>query len=177
MERVSKALFFILVLLFGNPVLAEPSFMVSPALGVANIANNDAYESSTFLRVDGSYFFTPQFGLDLFLMGYSDFETKTTGHDIALELNGYGLGVIGRWPLHERVWPYLRAEVLSWRAKAMLINENRKVGSDDGNSLGLAVGVQFPISRLIGLKTEFVRHNDISGADINHFAFGMTFSF
>ena len=94
---------------------------------------------------------------------------------MTLSLGGYGAGVIGRWPLHENVQPFARADYLFWEMKANSMG--KVVGKDNGASLGLALGVEFPIKGFFGLKVEALRYNDISGADIDHVSFGATFEF
>lgn len=180
MDRSLKNLFFLL-LLAGCQTATAASFMVSNSLGSASISNIDGYEDATYFRLDGSFFLFPQLGFNIFAVDYNDFDYNnsdfgvTPTNRVSLALKGNGLGVTGRWPMHPHFQPYARAEYFNWDLEARSLN--RTIGKDSGGSMGVAVGAQFPIRRFFGLKAEMLRYEDISGADINHMAIGLTFEF
>lgn len=175
MDRFNRALLLALLLLPAAPSHAELSFAVAPSLGIATISNIDGYNDANLLRVDGSFYPLPQVAVNLFVTKYADFESSGYGNDVAIELQGGGVGVIGRWPLHPHVMPYLRAEYLLWSAKATGLD--RTLAEDDGGSAGLAIGAHFPIKKIYGIKTEFAGYNNVSGANIRQFSVGVMFEF
>lgn len=165
----------LLLLLPAAPLHAEVTFAVSPSVGMASINNIDGYNDTNYLRIDGTFFPLPQLGISLFANHYEDFESTGAGHDVAIRLHGNGVGVMGRWPLHPHVQPYLRADYMLWRADAIALG--RTVGKEDGGSAGLAVGVNFPIKSIFSIKSEVSGYNDVSGADLRQFSLGAMFEF
>lgn len=175
MDRFIRTFVFALLLLPATQLHAKLSFAVSPSLGIATITNIDGYNDAHFLRIDGSFYPLPQVAVNLFATKYADFENSGAGSDVAIELQGGGVGVIGRWPVHEHFMPYLRAEYLLWSAKATGLD--RTLAEDDGSSAGLAIGAHFPIKNIYGIKTEFAGYNDVSGANLRQFSVGLMFEF
>ncbi len=184
MDRSLKNLFFSLLLLAGCQTATAASFMVSNSLGSASISNIDGYENAAYFRLDGSFFLFPQLGFNIFIVDYTDFDynnsdfgptASTTNNRVSLALKGNGFGVTGRWPMHPHFQPYARAEYFNWDLEARSLD--RTIGKDNGGSMGIAVGAQFPIRRFFGLKAEALRYEDISGADINQMAIGLAFEF
>ena len=174
MKSLFRRLLFSMLLLSATQAYAEKSFMVSPSLGRASISNINGYGDANFLRVDGSFYPIPEFGLNVFAAQYSDFKSSS-GTAVAIKMNGYGAGVIGKWPVHENVQPYVRADYMSWNAEASAFG--RSLSKDNGGSPGLALGVQFPIKRMFGVKAEVAGYNNISGANIRQFSVGLTLKF
>ncbi|MES0328486.1 MAG: hypothetical protein ABUK13_09890 [Gammaproteobacteria bacterium] len=179
MESLLRSLFITFLLFFASCVTAETSFIVSPSFGAASVNNINGYQDTTYARVDGSVYLSPQLGLNLFYADYDDFEGNSGGTPVSLSLSGYGFGVIGKWPLYRQMQPFIRGEFFAWDSEAYSLGGT--VGIDSGFSAGLALGVQFPIEFSIkyftGLKIEVLRYNDISGADIDQFSFGALFKF
>ena len=154
---------------------AATSFGVSPSIGIATIQNIDGYKDSGFLRLDGNYYPIKQLGLSVFGTQYQDFESSRNASNVDIELNGFGVGVTGRWPVHKHVQPYIRAEYFRWNAEASGLG--RTLGKDNGGSAGLAIGMQFPIYRIFGIKAEASGYNNVSGADIRQLSVGVTLEF
>lgn len=172
MESLLRNLFITLLVFFSSSATAETSFMVSPSLGTGNVSG---YHNTGYIRIDGSFYPMPQLGFNLFYADYADFETKNGGTPASLSLNGYGVGVVGRWPLHLNIQPFIRGEYFSWDSEVNSLGGT--VGADSDFSTGFALGVQFPIKNFFGLKVEVFRYSDVSGADIDQFSFGATFEF
>lgn len=156
MYRSVSRLFFLLLLLFATHAHAERTFAVTPSVGIGS-SNLEGARKGPFVRVDGSFYPTPQFGIGLFAAGY-------------FGLNGYGAGLTGIWPAHPDVQPYVRVDYMLWNATGL--NRN---GS--GGSAGLAVGAQFPINGIFGFKAEVSGYNHVSGEDIRQFSLGLMFQF
>lgn len=175
MTSMSRGLLFILLLAASGTTMAEQSFMISPSFGKASVSNIDDYDDSTHIRIDGSYFIIPEFGINLFAANYSDFETSTDNGTAAISLETYGIGLIGRWQAHPHIQPYLRADFFHWDAELTAFGDT--TGSERDYSSSVALGVLFPIASIFGLKLEGQRYDDISGADINQLSFGVTFEF
>lgn len=163
-----------LLLLSATHAYAERSFVVSPSVGDASISNISGYNKSSFLRVDGSFYPLPQFGVNLFAVSYPGFKSSG-GTNVAIKLNGVGAGVTGRWPVHPHVQPYVRLDYMQWNAESTALG--RTLAKDKGGSAGLAVGVQFPIRSIFGIKAEASGYNKVSGANIRQFSLGATFEF
>lgn len=179
MESLLRHLFITLILLFGNSATAETSFIVSPGIGKASINNINGYKDTAYIRVDGSFFPLPQLGFNLFYTDYADFESNSGGTPVSLSLRGYGIGALGTWPLNHQVQPFARGEYFTWDSEAYSLGVT--AGKDRGSSIGLALGVQFPlklnIKKFTGLKVEVLRYKDISSADIDQFSFAAIFEF
>jgi hypothetical protein len=175
MDRFIRTLVLALLLLPAAQLHAELSFAVAPSVGIATITNIDGYTDAAFLRVDGSFYPLPQVAVNVFATKYADFENSGGGSDVAIELQGGGVGVIGRWPVDPHFMPYLRAEYLLWSAKATGLD--RTLAEDDGGSAGLAIGAHFPINRRFGVKTEFGGYNNVSGANIRQISLGLVIEF
>jgi len=174
MFRSVSRLFFSLLLLSATHAHAEGTFAVTPSVGSATISNLDGYKNSPFVRVDGSFNPIPQFGINLFAASYSGFDSSG-GNDVAIKLNGYGAGLTGRWPVHPHVQPYVRIDYMRWNAEATGLG--RTLAKDSGGSAGLAVGAQFPIKGMFGVKAEVSGYNNVSGADIRQFLLGLMLQF
>ena len=173
MDRLIYKLFLsLLLLLSANHVYAENSFVVSPSLGAASISNIDGYYSSPYLRIDGSYHPIPEFGINVFVGGYSGFDSNGNGTDVTIKVTGYGAGVTGKWPVDPHVQPYVRLEYMFWDAEAKGLD--RTLAKDNGGSAGLAVGMLFPITHRLGVKAEVSGYNNVSGADIRQVSVGLT---
>src|ERR1022692_2754347 len=85
-------------LLAATQAYAEQSYAISPSVGNASISNINGYNSSPYLRLDGSLFPIPQLGINLFAASYSGFNSSG-GTNVAIKLNGYGAGGTGRGPI------------------------------------------------------------------------------
>ncbi len=164
-----------LLLLSATHAYAERSFVVSPSVGDASISYINGYNNSPYLRVDGSFHPIPQFGVNLFAASYSGFNSSGSGNAVAIKLSGVGAGVTGRWPVHPHVQPYVRLDYMLWNAESTALG--RTLAKDKGGSAGLAVGVQFPIRSIFGIKAEASSYNKVSGANIRQFSLGATFEF
>lgn len=175
MNRFIRRLLLSLLLLTATRVYAESSFIVSPSLGVASISNIDGYNSSAFLRVDGSFYPLPQLGFNVFVAGYPGFDSSGSGNNVSIKITGYGAGVTGRWPVHPHMQPYVRVDYMKWNAEAAGLG--RTLAKDNGGSAGLAMGMQFPIKKIFGIKAEASGYNNVSGADIRQFSVGLTLEF
>lgn len=176
MTSMSRGLIFTLLLATSGTTVAEQSFMISPSFGKASVSDVDNYENSTHLRFDGTYYIIPEFGLNLFVTDYAAFETSLDyGSEASIDLDGYGIGFVGRWPAHSHIQPYLRAEYFAWDAELTAFGHT--IGKDSDYSTGIALGLQLPIASVFGLKLEGERYYDVSGADIDQLTFGLTFEF
>lgn len=175
MERFIRKLLLSLLLLPATQAYAESSFVISPSLGGASISNIDGYNNSPFLRVDGSFYPLPQFGVNVFAAHYPGFDSSGSASKVNIKVNGYGAGVTGRWPVHPHMQPFVRLDYMWWDAKATGIG--RTLAKDKGGSAGFAVGMQFPIKRVFGIKAEVAGYNNVSGADIRQFSLGLAFEF
>lgn len=176
MHRQIRRLLLPLLLLSATHAYAERHFVVSPSVGSSSVSNIKGYKDAAFVRVDGSYFPVPVFGVNVFGAGYEDFKSSSSGQAISIKMSGYGVGVIGKWPLHERVHPYIRADYMRWKAEVSALGKN-PLASDSGGSAGLALGAQFPIWNRIGVKAEFSGYNKISDANLRQFSVGVTVEF
>ncbi len=170
-----RLLFPLLLLLSATHVHAASSFVISPSVGSASISNISGYKSSTFLRLDGSFHPIPQLGVGVSLVGYPRFDSNGGGNNVSIKVTGYGAGVTGRWPVHPHVQPYVRVDHILWNAEVTGLG--RTLAKDKGGSPGLAVGMQFPIKSIFGIKAEVSGYNNVSGADIRQFSLGATFEF
>jgi len=175
MERLTSGLLLSLLLMFATHANARGTFVVSPSVGSASINNISGYDNANFLRVDGGYYPLPELGINLFGVGYSNFNSNGGGNSVAIKLSGYGPGVTGRWPVHPNVQPYVRIDYMLWKTEATGLG--RTLANDKGGSAGLAVGAQFPIKRLFGLKAEVSGYNNVSGANIRQVSVGAAFEF
>lgn len=175
MDRPICKLLLSLLLLTATHAYADSSFVVSPSVGSASVSNINGYKNSSYLRVDGSFHPLPEFGINLFVAGYSGFNSSGSGNSVAIKLNGYGAGVTGKWPVHPHAQPYVRIDHMRWNAEATGLG--RTLAKDKGGSTGLAVGMQFPIKSIYGIKAEMSGYNNVSGADIRQFSLGLTIVF
>lgn len=175
MHRPIFRLVVSLLLLTATQAHADKSFMVSPAVGKASISNISGYGDANLLRVDGSYYLLPEFGFNVFVAGYQDFKSSGSGTAVAIKVNGFGPGLIARWPVHPNVQPYARLDYMRWTAEATGLG--RTLGKDTGGSMGLALGAQFPISSRLGIRAEVAGYNNVSGANIRQFLVGLTVGF
>lgn len=175
MDRFVHNLLLTLLLSSATHVYAAGSFVISPSLGGASISNIDGYYNSPFLRVDGGFYPIPQFGVSVFVSGYSGFDSSGGGNNVTIKVNGYGAGVTGRWPVHPHMQPYVRLDYMQWNAEANGLG--RTLAKENGGSTGLAVGVQFPIKKFFGIKAEVSGYRDVSGANIRQYSLGPTFEF
>lgn len=175
MDRVIHTLFLSLLLLSTAHVRAESTFIISPSVGGASISNIGGYDKSPFVRIDGSFHPLPQFGINVFVAHYPGFDASGGGNDVSIKINGYGAGVTGRWPVHPHAQPYVRVDYMRWDAEATGLG--RTLAKDKGGSAGLAVGMQFPIRRIFGIKAELSGYNNVSGADIRQLSLGLTLEF
>lgn len=175
MDRFIHKLLLSLLLLSATHVYAESSFVVSPSVGSASVSNIAGYKNSPFLRVDGTFHPLPQFGVNVFVAGYPGFDSSSGAHDITIRVTGGGAGVIGRWPVHSHVQPYVRLDYMLWNVRSIALD--RTLAKDTGGSAGFAAGVQFPIKKFFGIKAEASSYNNVSDADIRQFSVGLTFEF
>lgn len=175
MDRFTSRLLLSMLLLSATHAYAERTYVVSPSVGSASISNINGYKKSSFVRVDGTFYPIPEFGVGLFVADYSGFNSNVGGSEVGIKLNGGGAGVTGRWPVHPHVQPYVRVDYMRWNAEAT--GFGRTLAKDSGGSAGLAVGVQFPIRRMFGVKAEASGYNNVSGADIRQFSVGLALEF
>lgn len=175
MDHFTGRLFFSLLLLSATHVNAESYFEVSPSVGGASIINIDGYKNASYLRVDGSFYPLAQLGVNVFVANYPGFVSSGSGNEVTVKIAGYGAGVTGRWPVHPHVQPYVRIDYMAWNAEATGLG--RTLAKDKGGSAGLAVGMQFPITGMFGVKIEVSGYNNVSDADIRQLAAGATFEF
>jgi hypothetical protein len=170
---IRKLLFSFLLLSATRANADSGALVISPSAGGASISNIDGYEKSRFVRVDGSFYLQPQFGIGVFAARYPAFGTSGTGSNVSIKVDGYGAGLTGRWFFTQNVQAYVRAEYMQWRAEASGLN--RTLAKDEGGSAGLAVGMHFPVNGSFGIKAEAAGYNDVSGADIRQLSLGLTF--
>lgn len=175
MDRLINVLLLPVLLLAATPAVAERSYVVSPTLGYASISNIDGYKDAANIRIEGSFYPIPQFAANLFVVSYAGFESSGGGNVVTLDVNGYGAGVTGRWPVHPHVQPYARLDYMLWNVEATGLG--RTLAKDQGGSAGFALGMQFPIKSFVGVKAELSGYNNVSGADIRQFSVGATFEF
>ncbi|HLZ33924.1 MAG TPA: outer membrane beta-barrel protein [Nitrospira sp.] len=175
MDRFTRRLLLSLLLLSANHAYAERTYVVSPSVGSASISNINGYRNSPFLRVDGTFYPIPEFGVGLFVADYSGFNSNVGGSEVGIKVTGGGAGVTGRWPVHPHAQPYFRVDYMRWNAEAT--GFGRTLAKDRGGSAGLALGVQFPIRRMFGVKAEAAGYNNVSGADIRQLSVGLTLEF
>ncbi len=180
MDRLRQHFLFLLLLLFGSQAVADDLGVLSIASGKASVSNIDGYDKSSYYRWDGVFFFTPRWGVNVFITGYEDFvpstsPSATTTSPVTLNLDTKGLGLTHRWPLYPHFQPFIRAEFLDWQLEANAFA--RRVGKDRGKSLGVALGFDLPSRNALGLRAEAIRYSDISGADIDQLSVGLTIRF
>jgi hypothetical protein len=175
MDRFIRTLLLTLPLLSASHVYAEGSFVVSPSVGSASVSNIGGYRNSPNLRVDGSFYPLPEFGINAFYANYPGFDSSGSGNSVSVKISGFGAGVIGRWPVRPYMQPYVRVDYMRWNAESTGLG--RTLAKDKGGSAGLAVGMQFPIRRIFGIKAEVSGYNNVSGADIRQFSLGLTLEF
>jgi hypothetical protein len=175
MNRFVHTLLLSLLLFSATHVYAERSFVISPSVGDASIANVEGYKNSSVVRVDGTFHPIPQFGVNVFVASYPGFDSSGTGNAVSVKISGYGAGVTGRWPVHPHVQPYIRLDYMRWNAEATGLG--RTLAKENGTSSGLAVGLRFPIKKFFGIKAEASGYNNVSDADIRQFSVGLTFEF
>lgn len=176
MHRQIRRLVLPLLLLLATHAHADRHFVVSPSVGTSSVSNIQGYKNAVFVRVDGSYYPVPVFGINVFGAGYENFKSSGSGHAISIKMSGYGVGVIGKWPVHERVHPYIRADYMLWKAEVSALGKS-PLASDSGGSAGLAIGAQFPIWNRIGVKAEVSGYNKVSDANLRQFSVGLTVEF
>ena len=175
MDRHLCSLLLSLLLLSATRAYADKSFVVSPSIGGASISNISGYNNAAFLRVDGSYFPVPEFGVGAFVAGYQDFKPSNSTNGAAIKVNGYGVGMTGRWPVSPHVQPYVRVDYMFWNAEAKGLGQT--IAKQHGGSAGLALGVQVPVRRMIGVKAEISAYNKVSDANLRQFSIGWVFEF
>jgi hypothetical protein len=175
MNRIISRLLFSLLLLSATQAYADGSFVISPSLGGAKISNISGYSNAAFMRVDGSFFPIPEFGVGAFVAGYQDFKPSNGNNGTAIKVNGYGVGITGRWPVSPHVQPYARIDYMRWDVEARGLGLS--IAKQSGGSPGLALGVQFPIRRMIGVKAEVSAYNKVSDANLRQFSIGWLFEF
>lgn len=163
------------LLLLTSQANAESSFFVSPSIGNASIQNIKGYGEATFLRVDGRYHPIPEVGVGIFAALYDGFRSNSEGNPVDISLNGYGVGVTGKWPVHPHVQPYVRLDYMIWNAESTGLY--RTLGKDKGGSPGIALGIQVPIKKIFGVRAEVSNYNNVSGANIRQFLVGLTLEF
>ncbi len=174
MDRLIHRVLFSLLLLSATHAYAERTYAVAPSVGYASISNMDGYDNSAYVRVDGTFHPIPQVGVGVFVASYPGFKSSA-GNEVTIKVNGYGVGVTGRWPVHPHVQPYVRLDYMMWDAEAE--GFGRTLAKDSGGSPGLALGAQFPIKGFFGLKAEVSGYSNVSGADIRQFSVGAMFEF
>jgi hypothetical protein len=175
MDRLVFKLLVSLLLSIATQAHADKSFMVSPSIGNASTSNIKGYDNVSMTRVDGSYFPVPELGVNLFVEKYSDFKPSGNGPAVAINVKGYGTGIIGRWPVHPNVQPYVRLDYMRWTVEA--VGLGRVLGRDIGHSPGLALGVHFPITEKYGVKAEASGFNKVNSANIRKLMLGLTIAF
>jgi hypothetical protein len=152
------------------------SIQISPSAGRASIANVDGYQPANYTRLDAAFFPIPEFGAGVFGISYQNFKPAGgNGTNTTINVNGSGISLTGRWIAGAHVRPYIRAEYMSWRARASALGQTLQ--DQNGWSPGFTLGVQFPFSRVVGAKVEMTRYNKISDANIRQFSLGLTFEF
>ncbi|MBU1425003.1 MAG: porin family protein [Gammaproteobacteria bacterium] len=166
---------FALLLLSATQAYAGGTFVVSGMAGGASPGDGSGYNNSTLVRLDGGYFLLPEFGFNLSVANYNGFKTSGSGTEIDIKITGGALGVVGKWPVHPHVQPYVRLDYMRWNAEATGLN--RTLGKDQGGSAGLAVGVQVPIKKIFGAKAEVSGYNNVSGVNIRQIAIGWVLEF
>lgn len=164
-----------LLLLSATQAYARGTFVVSGMAGSASPGTGSGFSNSNLVRLDGGYFLLPEFGFNLSVANYNSFTSLGSGTRIDIKITGGALGVVGKWPVHPHVQPYVRLDYMRWNAKATGLN--RTLGTDQGGSAGLAVGVQVPIKKIFGAKAEVSGYNNVSGVNIRQIAIGWVLEF
>jgi Outer membrane protein beta-barrel domain len=174
-RRIFRLSFSLLLLLPATQAYADKTFFVSPLLGNASISNISGYGNAAFLRIDGSFFPVPQFGVGAFVAGYQDFKPNSGSNGAAIKVNGYGVGITGRWPVSPHMQPYARLDYMFWNAEAKGLGLS--VAKQNGGSPGIALGVQVPVWRMLGVRAEVSAYNKVSDANLRQFSIGWVFEF
>lgn len=124
-------------------------------------------DDDTTWRVLGGYSFNPNFALEAswFDLGEYGFNAgllpaAALGGDA--DMNGYGLDLVGTWPLAERLSFLARLGISNTRIEQDFSNSlggRLPNGSDRNADAHYGIGLQYAVNDKVSLRTEYTRYN------------------
>lgn len=128
------------------------------------------------------FHFSPYFGIEASVLDFGDFGDRLTD----AEADGWTGAAILRLPLTETTGIYAKGGLLFWDASIRRADDAREAIDDSDFFYG--VGLDFRVSRLIGINAEYVRYELDFGdggpaalvrgsTDIDAFKLGVRFNF
>ncbi|AXH11275.1 outer membrane beta-barrel protein [Halarcobacter bivalviorum] len=116
-------------------------------------------EKDTGYKIFGGYQFNKYLATELY---YSDLGTVTykdsaSSLNLEADIKSYGITGVVSYPIHKHIKPFLKAGLQHWKGKITGtndINENSKI-KGDGNKPIYGLGINFPITESISIRTEY----------------------
>ena len=150
-------------------------------------------DSAAAVKIFGGYKFTPNFAAEGFVAKIGTFSSSTTAVDYLgdsltlsadLDATAFGVSGVGFLPISKRIDLFAKLGVFHWSsdtdALAVLtidgVSESATASvSDSGNDLLFGAGVDFDITKHIGIRAELERYNTDEAIDVA--SIGVMFSF
>lgn len=140
----------------------QTGFYVGGDIGSVDFEDED----DTGFRISGGYQFNRNFAAEV---GYVTlFDKGVAGTNI--EVDGFEILAVGKMPLANNFSVYGKVGFLMWDAKAS------GFGSDDGTDLTFGIGLQYDVSRNLGIRGQWQRY-DVDDADADMFSIGVIYRF
>jgi OmpA-OmpF porin, OOP family len=139
----------------------QTGFYVGADIGSVDFEDED----DTGFRFSGGYQFNRNFAAEL---GYVTlFDKSIFGANV--EVDGFELVAVGKMPLANNFSVYGKLGFLMWDAKVAGF-------SDDGTDLTFGLGLQYDVSRNLGIRGQWQRY-DVDDADADMFSVGLVYRF
>jgi len=131
-------------------------------------------DKDTAYKVYGGYEFNKYISAELY---YTDLGTHKGREDTTIadiDSKSYGMTAIVSYPVHKHIEPFVKAGLQHWKGKASV--EGTTFLTDSGNDPIYGVGVNFPITESLAIRTEY-EVIEFDKVDYNFLSAGLIYKF
>lgn len=130
---------------------ADGHFYVGGNYGMAKPRGEEFDDENDFIEVNAGGFFNPYVGLEASATLFDDYSSDLG----SLEIEGYGIALIGRLPVYDDWGIYAKVGQFFWDSEI-----DTAVGSysNDGNDTFFGIGTDLPITENLKVIVEYNRY-------------------
>ena len=170
------------------PMLVHAQAFVELSLGQADFGLGaapgiDVKDTDTSWAISGGYMFNPSIGAEAGYrsLGEASVSGTTPGGDsvrATVEFAGVFAGMVGRFPMADRLHFLGRFGLFLWQGKARLVENGvlTESADDDGTDLYFGVGASYAVSRNVDVGAGWTRY-DVDGENLDALELKLRFNF
>lgn len=159
--------------IFASSSYADVSGYVGGTIGLSEV-DVSGYDTAPGSQVFVGMNLSQNFGVELAYTYLGQFDVSGAS-DTYIEVGGFEVTAVGRFPVSDRISFFGEAGVYSWNLDAVLFGTN--VGSDDGTDLTYGIGMGVGMTDALELLFEYQRYSNVSDADIDTLRAGLSYNF